>query len=46
MERDEGDRAKLKALIDGAEFVSIDVDGGSSTQIEAPTADIEDGENR
>jgi integrase len=44
MERDEGDRAKLKALIEGAEFMSIDVDGGSSTGTEAPTADIEAGE--
>jgi hypothetical protein len=45
MRRDEDERAKLRALVEGVEFVSIDVDGGSSTQTEAATADIETGES-
>ena len=44
MERDEDDRAKLRALIEGTGFMSIDVDGGPSTETDAPTADIEAGE--
>ena len=44
MERDEDDRAKLRALIEGTGFMSIAVDGGSSTETDAPTADIEAGE--
>jgi hypothetical protein len=44
MRRDEDERAKLRALVEGVGFVSIDVDGGSSTRTEAPTADIETGE--
>ena len=43
-QRDEGDRGKLRALIEGTGFMSIDVDGGSSTGTVPTIADIEAGE--
>jgi hypothetical protein len=36
MERDEGDRAKLKALIEGTEFMSRDVNGAEIDTEESP----------
>jgi integrase len=45
MARDEAERSKLRALVEGGEFRPIETDEGSSAQTSGPSQDIRHGES-